>query len=113
MSNSGAEPFTLVSPDLDALIAEAPVSSEKLQIRRVFQGAGFRIIRLTLAAGQVMREHSTSSPLAVQVLAGTALMRVADQEVSMPTGALMTIEPSELHEVEAVTDAHLLLTLAV
>ena len=112
MSDS-TTPFTLVSTDLEALVAEVPVSPEKLQIKRVFHGLGFRMIRLALAAGQVMREHSTNSPLVVQVLAGTVLFRIAGEELSMPAGSIVHVDPSVMHEVEGVTDAHLLLTLAV
>lgn len=106
-------PFTLVSADLEALLAAAPVSGDKFQIQRVFQGTGVRMIRLTFAAGQVMREHSTNAPLVVQVLEGTLKFRIAGEELTMPAGAILHVEPSEQHELEAVTDAHVLLTLAV
>ena len=104
--------YAVVSPDLETLLAAAPVSSERLQIQRVFQGVGFRVIRLTLAAGQVMREHSTNSPLLVQVLEGELVFRIAGDEITMTAGSILNVEPYALHELEAVTDAHVLLTLA-
>ncbi|MFC5336928.1 cupin domain-containing protein [Leucobacter denitrificans] len=112
-SVNGPKPFTLAAANLDDLLAAAPVSGEKFQIKRIFQGTGVRMIRLTFAAGQTMREHSTNAPLVVQVLEGTVAFRIAGEELTLPAGAILHVEPSELHELEAVTDAHLLLTLAV
>lgn len=107
------QPYSLISPSQSSLIDAAPVSREKLQIQRVFQGTGARVIRLTLAAGQIMREHSTNAPLLVHVLDGHVLFRVAGDELDMPTGAIVHVDPSVMHEVEAVSDSHLLLTMTL
>lgn len=108
-----APSYSLISDSAASLIDAAPVSQDKLQIKRVFQGTGARVIRLTLAAGQVMREHSTNAPLLVQVLDGHILFRVAGDELDMPTGAIVHVDPSVVHEVEAVSDSHVLLTLTL
>ena len=102
---------TLISEGLEALLQAAPVSEERFQIKRIFQGTGVTIIRLTFAAGQVMREHSANAPLIVQVLDGEIRFRFSGEEYVMPAGAMLHVEPKVLHEVEAVTDAHVLLTL--
>lgn len=104
---------TLIAADWEALLQAAPVSQDRFQIKRVFQGEGLRVIRLTFAAGQVMREHSTNSPLLVQVLEGEVKFRISGEEYTMPAGAMLHVKPSVLHEVEAVTDAHVLLTLSL
>src|SRR5690606_8781742 len=101
----------LISSSREELISEAPVSAEKLQIQRVFQGTGARVIRLTFAAGQTMREHSTNTPLIVQVLEGQVRIRVSGDEIEMPTGSLIHVEPGVSHELEAVVDSHMLLTM--
>lgn len=106
-------PYTVVSADFDALRDAAPVSAERMQAKRVFQGTGFRVIRLTFSAGQVMREHSTNSPILVQVLEGEIVFRIAGDEIVMPAGAMLHVEPSVMHELEAVTEAHVLLTLSL
>lgn len=115
MAHASAEPasagHTLISADRDALLRAAPVSADRFRIKRVFQGEGARVIRLTFAAGQVMREHSTNAPLIVQVLDGEVKFRVPGEEIAMPAGAMLHVKPSVVHEVEAVTDAHVLLTL--
>lgn len=105
------KPYSVISADRKALLAAAPASEERFQIVRVFQGAGATVIRLAFRAGQVMREHSTNAPLLVQVLEGTILFRIAGDELELPEGAILHVEPGELHELEAPTDAHVLLTL--
>lgn len=102
-------PFTLIATGLDALIAAAPASPEKFQIKRVFQGTGTRAIRISFAAGQVMREHSSNVPILVQVLQGHIIFRVAGEQLQMPVGAIVHVEPDEMHELEAVTESHVLL----
>jgi quercetin dioxygenase-like cupin family protein len=48
----------------------------------------------------------------VQVLEGEVVFRVAGESLRLVTGALVHVRPGEVHEVEARTDAHLLLTIA-
>ena len=106
-------PYTLIAADREALLAAAPVSPDRFQIKRVFQDDGVRVIRLAFAAGQVMREHSPTAPLIVQVLAGTIAFRVAGDELELQAGAVLHVRPHEVHELEARTDAHVLLTLSL
>lgn len=104
-------PFTLVTSDATALIEAGPTSEERFQIKRIFQGSGAKLIRISFRAGQVMSEHKTNAPIFVQVLEGTILFRVHGEEIKMPAGAIIHVDPSVEHELEAVSDAHVLLTL--
>lgn len=106
-----APPATRVVPDLNALLAEPTASAERPQVKRVLQADGVKLVRLTLAAGQVMREHATNAPLVVQVLAGEVLFRVTGDEFRMPAGAILHVSPGVTHEVEALPESHLLLTI--
>ncbi|MGO1434469.1 MAG: cupin domain-containing protein [Canibacter sp.] len=105
------QPFELVSNDQQALIDAVPVSNDRFQIKRVFQTDGFRLIRLAFAPGQIMREHSTPTPLIVQTLTGRLMFRIAGEELTLEPGAVLYVEPNEKHELEAITDTHVLLTL--
>lgn len=107
------QPYTLVAADSAALRDLAPVSAERFQIKRVLQAAGITVIRLSFAQGQIMREHSTTAPLVVQILEGQIVFRIAGDELEMHAGAVLYVEPNERHELEARSDAHVLLTLSV
>jgi len=103
-------PFTLFSTGREALLDVLPAEAgDRVQIKRVFQGSGFRAIRISFVAGQVMREHSTNVPILVQVLDGEIIFRVAGESLRMPAGAIVHVEPDEVHELEAVTESHVML----
>jgi quercetin dioxygenase-like cupin family protein len=105
-------PYALIANDRDELLDMATISAERFDITLVFGGTGVKLVRLAFAAGQTMREHSTNAPLVVQVLEGEVVFRVAGESLRLVTGALVHVRPGEVHEVEARTDAHLLLTIA-
>lgn len=106
-----AQPFTLISTGQDALLDFlATEPGDRVQIKRLFQGSGFRAIRISFVAGQVMREHSTNLPILVQVLDGHIVFRLAGESLHMPAGAIVHVEPDEVHELEALSDSHVLLT---
>lgn len=108
-----AQPYTLISTDREALIAAAPPSTERQAMKRVFQGEGATIIRLTFVPGQEMREHSTNAPLIVQVLAGDLRFSIAGDELELTAGSLLHVAPGEVHALKAHTEAHVLLTLCL
>ncbi|MFA5607551.1 MAG: cupin domain-containing protein [Leucobacter sp.] len=110
MSENSSRTYTLVTDGWEPLISVPEVSAEKFQIARIFQGTGARMIRLTFAAGQVMREHSTNVPLIVQMLEGELLFRIDGDELRLTRGSILHVEPGIMHELEAVTESHVLLT---
>ncbi len=102
---------TLIADDWETLIGIAPISVERFQIQRAFQGTGAKVVRLSFVEGQVMREHSTNAPLIVQLLDGRIDFRIAGETIEMTRGTILHVEPGELHELEARADSHVLLTL--
>lgn len=105
--------YELVTRDTHGLIDSAPVSEDRYQIKRIFQGNGGKLIRISFQPGQVMREHTANAPIFVQVLEGEIVFRVSDKEIVMPAGAIIHVEKQVTHELEARTEAHVLLTLCV
>jgi len=102
---------TLVAADQRELIGAAEPSAERVQLTRVFQGPGATIIRIAFAPGQEMREHSTNSPIIVQVLSGVIRFSVSGETLAMPAGAVVHVEASVPHSLVAEGEAHVLLTL--
>ena len=104
--------FTLVATDANSLVGELEIEPGTFRTRRVFKGAGVTLIRLAFDAGTVMKGHTAVAPIIVQVLSGHAAMQIGDEHVDMPEGAVIHIDAKVPHSVEAITSAHLLLTLA-
>ncbi|MPZ82690.1 MAG: DUF2249 domain-containing protein [Actinophytocola sp.] len=101
---------TLVAGDAEKLVRALPVETGAVRSRRIFKGAGASVARLSLDAGQVMKEHVATAPILVQVLAGRAALDIGGERVELPAGALIHLDANVPHSVEALSEAHLLLT---
>lgn len=70
-----------------------------------------RVVMLTFSAGHVLKEHRAPFPLLMQALDGELRVRMADREIRLVPGALLRLDASLPHEVEAVSASRLMLTL--
>ena len=70
-----------------------------------------RAIVLAVPAGESLSDHEVHERAFVTVLAGEIVMRAGGEEVAAEAGHLFEFDPRERHEVEARTDARLLLVL--
>jgi quercetin dioxygenase-like cupin family protein len=69
------------------------------------------IIRLVLPAGKVIDEHTAPGVLTVQCLEGQVRFGVEGQPRELSQGDLLYLKPGQPHDVEAVEESSLLLTL--
>lgn len=82
------------------------------QPRIISSSGDARALVLDLPAGERLEEHRVHERAFVTVVHGEIEMHPADgQSVTAGPGHLFEFEPRERHEVEAVTDARLLLLL--
>jgi quercetin dioxygenase-like cupin family protein len=72
----------------------------------------FRIVMIGLRPGARIQEHRTAGRLSIQTLAGRLRLRLPEQTVELPAGHLLALEPGVTHDVEALEDSTLLLTVA-
>ena len=100
---------TRIAVDADALLAALPVEAGAVRSTRVFKGAGAGVVRLTFDEGTVMREHTATAPILLQVLSGHAALDVGGERVDLPAGAIIHLDANLPHSVVALTRAHLLL----
>jgi quercetin dioxygenase-like cupin family protein len=71
-----------------------------------------RVILLALAAGECLSEHQVHEHALAVVLDGEVVIRAGTAEERLGAQGLVHFKPAERHEVEAITDARLLLCLA-
>lgn len=83
----------------------------KPAFQTLLPGPGPRVMLLCLRAGQTLAEHSASFPITVQALSGRALFYDAHVPFEMTAGALLRLEASRPHKVEAQEDTVLLVTM--
>ncbi|TAM69539.1 MAG: hypothetical protein EPN48_09295 [Microbacteriaceae bacterium] len=105
------ERFTIVAASGDLLIGALPVAKGRVSSRRILKAAGARIVRLTLDAGQILTEHTAAVPILIHVLAGEVRIDTDGTTLDLPAGAVLHLDAQLPHSVEALTPAHLTLTL--
>jgi quercetin dioxygenase-like cupin family protein len=71
-----------------------------------------RVILLAIPAGERLSEHQVHEHALVFVLDGEVVIRAGAEEQQLRGQALVHFKPAERHEVEAITDARLVLYLA-
>ncbi len=72
----------------------------------------FRIVMIALKSGARIQAHRAAGRLSIQTLAGRLRLRLLDRTVELPAGHLLALEPDVSHDVEALDESTLLLTIA-
>lgn len=106
-------PFDL-SGAADELLDQARNLSAGRAARTLTPGAGglLKQTLVALTAGTELDEHTTPGPTTIQVLRGTATLRLGGDEVDLDADTWAPIA-EEVHDLRAATDTVVLLTVAV
>lgn len=79
--------------------------------RSLVREGDLRLILLAMKAGSIIKEHHVPETATVHAVAGHVQLRLPSQLVDVPTGRLLVLESNVPHNVEALEDCTLLLTL--
>ncbi|QDQ99034.1 cupin domain-containing protein [Tomitella fengzijianii] len=80
-------------------------------VKRIMVADGARVIVFRFAAGQILAEHKAAFPILVQSIDGHIEFTADGRTVDLHPGDVAHLSARLLHEVRAVTDATLLLTM--
>ena len=72
----------------------------------------FRVVLTALRAHARMPPHRTDGRLSVQTISGHVQLRAEGRTFDLPTGRLLALDRDVAHDVEALEDSVLLLTIA-
>jgi quercetin dioxygenase-like cupin family protein len=72
----------------------------------------FRIVLILMKGGTRMRQHRAEGRISIQQLKGQVRIHLADRKVNMPAGHLLVLDCGVLHDVEALEESALLLTIS-
>lgn len=72
----------------------------------------FRILLIGLRAGAHMAEHHAAGAISVQTISGHVLIRAAGRAFDLPEGQLLALEREIPHDVEALAESAILVTIA-
>ena len=72
----------------------------------------FRIVLILMKGGTRMRQHRAEGRISIQQLKGQACIHLADRKVNVSAGHLLVLDCGVLHDVEALEESALLLTIS-
>lgn len=77
----------------------------------LFRGGGIAIVLFDFEAGGWLKDHAADGFVTVQVLHGEIVMTTSEKEHRMPAGSLLVLAPGIRHDVQAVTESQMLLSV--
>ena len=72
----------------------------------------FRVVLIAINAGATVQEHQSSHGVALQTLRGRVQIHVSERVIDMPAGYLISLDRDVSHEVQAVEDSVVLVSIA-
>jgi quercetin dioxygenase-like cupin family protein len=72
----------------------------------------FRIVLILMKSGTRMRQHKAEGRISIQQLNGRVRIHLADRKVTLSAGHLLVLDCGVLHDVEALEESALLLTIS-
>ncbi len=100
-----------LAAEADRLKAEPTWRSEGHNAKTLVKHPDFRVVLIALKAGGRMNEHKTDQCVTIHTLVGRLRLHLPAQVLDLPSGALLALEQTVLHEVEALEDSVFLLSL--
>jgi quercetin dioxygenase-like cupin family protein len=80
--------------------------------RTLTKAGRLRLTLVALNAGIEVGTHQAESPMTIQLLEGRLSFRVGDQDHELKAGQVLFFGPGEAHDIRAVEESALLLTLS-
>jgi len=80
--------------------------------RTLIKYDNLRVVLTALQAGATMPEHQTDGRVSVQVLSGHVQLRASGRTFNLRRGGLLALDHGIRHDVTAVEESALLLTIA-
>jgi len=71
----------------------------------------FRVVLIALRAGARMSEHKTDHCVTIHALEGALRLHLPGETLELRSGALLALQQTVLHEIEAVSDSLFVLSL--
>lgn len=98
--------------EADGLLEEARYLPDRRSSKTLVKLPHLRITLTAVCAGTSTNWHHTHAPVSVHCLSGLILLRAGNAEVELDQAGLAAIDAEVEHEIEAVTDAVFLVSVA-
>lgn len=116
---TGREPHPLtgtaltfdLAAEADALMREPTWHAHGHNAKTLIKHPDVRMVLIALRAGARMQEHKTDQCVTLHALRGRLRVRLPDETLELPTGSLIALDHTVVHDVEAVEESVFVLTL--
>jgi quercetin dioxygenase-like cupin family protein len=110
-----AAPTEILDLETEAqqLRAEPPYEQHGQSAKTLVKHEHFRVVLIAVKSGRRCREHKAEESVSIQAVEGRVKVNLASQEqVDLPRGCVVVLAPELAHDIEALEDSTLLLTMA-
>jgi quercetin dioxygenase-like cupin family protein len=80
--------------------------------RTLVKHGDFRVVLTAMRVGARLHKHHARGTVLIQVLSGCVQARVLDEVLEVPAGHALSLDPNLEHEIEAVEESAVLITIA-
>lgn len=87
-------------------------SDEKVQITPLMDTDSSKEIRIVFKQNQIMKDHHTPHPIAVEIVEGEIDFGVKEEVFKLIKGDIVSLEASVVHNLKAMQDSIVRLTLS-
>lgn len=87
-------------------------SNEKVQITPMIDSDASKEIRIVFTKNQIMKDHKTNFPIAVEIFEGEIDFGVGEEVYNLVKGDIVTLEAGVMHNLKANADSIVRLTLS-
>ena len=98
--------------ELERLRRETPWTAHGSNGVTLVKHPDLRIVLMALKAGVRIEEHEADGRLALHVLSGSLRLHLPQETVDLPAGHLLALDRCVPHDLEAIEESELLLTIA-
>lgn len=103
--------FNLVQ-EIEQLHAEEAWLRTGRNSKTLVKQPDFRIVLIALQKGGHLEEHSADARISIHTLSGHVKLQMPDQTVDLPGGHLLVLDRALEHDLEALEESAILLTIS-
>ena len=100
-----------LAAEAEGLMAESTWAAHGHNAKTLVKHPDFRVVMIALRTGARMQEHKADQCVTIHSLTGCLRLHLPRNTVDLPAGALLALEQTVLHDVEALADSVFLLSL--
>ena len=98
--------------ELENLRAEPAWQSGDRNARTLSKKPRLTVVLMALKIGACLEKHEAPGPISIHALAGRVRVHLASETVELAPGEILTVDGGLTHDVEALAESAILLTIA-